>query len=53
MESKLTNFLSFLGDPKKGICECLEEPRDFEKYRELIANTPEKALEKLRGFRDG
>jgi hypothetical protein len=53
MEAKLSNFLSFLGDPKKGTRERMEERLDFEKCRELIANMPEKALEKLRRFRDG
>jgi hypothetical protein len=53
MEAKLTDSLSFLEDPKKGIRKRMKEPRDFEKYRELIANTPEKAPEKLRRFRDG
>ena len=53
MEIRLRNTVPFLGDTKKGMCERLEELRDFGNCGEVMLNLPEEALENYGGFRDG
>jgi hypothetical protein len=50
MESGLRSNVPFLGELQKGMCERLEESRDFGNYGELTLSTPEEALKNVRGF---